>query len=92
MCVHVCVAPVEWSVFVLRVLSELSLVLLLKESNETEEDEQTEGTKERREEGGRREEGRDAGSSCNQIVSLISKYLLPRLVCLFLNMSYMLFL
>nr|XP_040021817.1 serine/threonine-protein kinase ULK4 [Gasterosteus aculeatus aculeatus]XP_040021818.1 serine/threonine-protein kinase ULK4 [Gasterosteus aculeatus aculeatus] len=69
---------VEWSVFVLRVLSELSLVLLLKESNETEEDEQTEGTKERREEGGRREEGRDAGSSCNQIVSLISKYLLPR--------------
>uniref|UniRef100_A0AAQ4QEC8 Protein kinase domain-containing protein n=1 Tax=Gasterosteus aculeatus aculeatus TaxID=481459 RepID=A0AAQ4QEC8_GASAC len=52
MCVHVCVAPVEWSVFVLRVLSELSLVLLLKESNETEEDEQTEGTKERREEGG----------------------------------------
>ncbi|XP_062421741.1 serine/threonine-protein kinase ULK4 isoform X1 [Pungitius pungitius] len=64
---------VEWSVFVLRVLSELSLVLLLKESNGTEEDEQTEGKKERRQEG-----GRDAGSSCDQIVHLISESLLPR--------------
>ncbi|KAM8869526.1 serine/threonine-protein kinase ULK4 isoform 2-T2 [Spinachia spinachia] len=73
---------VEWSVFVLRVLSELSLVLLLTESNGTEEDEQTEGEKERREGGGRQEEGRDAGSSCGQIVPLISECLLPRYECL----------
>ncbi|KAK9513459.1 hypothetical protein VZT92_026990 [Zoarces viviparus] len=69
---------VEWSVFVLRVLSELSLVLLLQESDGTEEDEQTEEKKERREEGGRAAEGRDDGSSCNQILALITKSLLPR--------------
>ncbi|XP_054478447.1 serine/threonine-protein kinase ULK4 isoform X2 [Anoplopoma fimbria] len=69
---------VEWSVFVLRVLSELSLVLLLQESNGTEEDEQKEENKERREEGGRAAEGRHHGSSCNQILALITKSLLPR--------------
>ncbi|XP_075937519.1 serine/threonine-protein kinase ULK4 [Anarhichas minor] len=69
---------VEWSVFVLRVLSELSLVLLLQESDGTEEDEQTEEKKERRQEGGSAAEGRDDGSSCNQILALITKSLLPR--------------
>jgi len=73
------VSPVEWCVFVLRVLSELSLVLLLQESDGTE-DEQTEEQTDGREEGGRREGGRGEGSSCNQIAALISKSLLPRLV------------
>ncbi|XP_074510925.1 serine/threonine-protein kinase ULK4 isoform X2 [Sebastes fasciatus] len=69
---------VEWSVFVLRVLSELSLVLLLRESDGAEEDEETEEKKERREEGGRTAEGRDDGSSSNQILDLITESLLPR--------------
>ncbi|XP_056300936.1 serine/threonine-protein kinase ULK4 isoform X8 [Pseudoliparis swirei] len=68
---------VEWCVFVLRVLSELSLVLLLQESDGTE-DEQTEEQTDGREEEGRREGGRGEGSSCNQIAALISKSLLPR--------------
>lgn len=66
--------------FVLRVLSELSLVLLLRESDGAEEDEETEEKKERREEGGRTAEGRDDGSSSNQILDLITESLLPRLV------------
>lgn len=66
--------------FVLRVLSELSLVLLVQESDGTEEDEETEEKKERREEGTRTAEGGDDGSRCHQIFSLITKSLLPRLV------------
>ena len=73
--------------FVLRVLSELSLVLLVQESEGTEEDEETEVKKERREEGGRAAEGRDVGSSCDQISALITKSLLPRLVGLFLSIK-----
>ncbi|XP_031134163.1 serine/threonine-protein kinase ULK4 isoform X1 [Sander lucioperca] len=69
---------VEWSVFVLRVLSELSLVLLVQETDGTAEDEETEENKERREEGERTAEGRDDGSSCNQILALVTKSLLPR--------------
>ncbi|KAF1387604.1 hypothetical protein PFLUV_G00081580 [Perca fluviatilis] len=69
---------VEWSVFVLRVLSELSFVLLVQESDGTEEDEETEENKERREEGERTAEGRDDGSSYNQILALLTKSLLPR--------------
>lgn len=65
--------------FVLRVLSELSLVLLVQESDGTEEGEETEEKKERRQEGGRPAEGRDDGS-CSQILALITKSLLPRLV------------
>ncbi|XP_034409026.1 serine/threonine-protein kinase ULK4 [Cyclopterus lumpus] len=69
---------VEWSVFVLRVLSELSLVLLLQESDGTE-DEQTEGKTDGREEGGRAAgRRRDDGSSRNQIVALVTTTLLPR--------------
>ncbi|XP_029308425.1 serine/threonine-protein kinase ULK4 isoform X2 [Cottoperca gobio] len=64
---------VEWSVCVLRVLSELSLVLLVQHSDGTEEDEETEEKKETREEG-----GRDDGSTSNQILALITKSLLPR--------------
>lgn len=66
--------------FVLRVLSELSLVLLVQESDGTEEDEGTEEKKERREEGGRAAEGIDDRSSCSQLLALITKSLLPRLV------------
>lgn len=66
--------------FVLRVLSELSLVLLVQESDGTEEDEGTEGKKERREEGERAAEGIDDGSSYSQLLPLITKCLLPRLV------------
>ncbi|XP_032374061.1 serine/threonine-protein kinase ULK4 isoform X2 [Etheostoma spectabile] len=69
---------VEWSVFVLRVLSELSFVLLVQESEGTEEDEETDVNKERKEDGERTAEGRDDGSSCNQILALLTKSLLPR--------------
>ncbi|XP_044062547.1 serine/threonine-protein kinase ULK4 isoform X3 [Siniperca chuatsi] len=69
---------VEWSVFVLRVLSELSLILLVQVSDGTEEDEETKEKKERREEGGRPAEGSDDRSSCSQILALITKSLLPR--------------
>ncbi|XP_045899646.1 serine/threonine-protein kinase ULK4 [Micropterus dolomieu] len=69
---------VEWSVFVLRVLSELSLVLLVQESDVTEEDDETEEKKKRREEGGRPADGSGDGSSCSQILALITESLLPR--------------
>ncbi|XP_034730482.1 serine/threonine-protein kinase ULK4 isoform X3 [Etheostoma cragini] len=69
---------VEWSVFVLRVLSELSLVLLVQESDGTEEDKETDVNNERKEDGERTVEGRDDGSSCNQILALLTKSLLPR--------------
>lgn len=71
---------VEWSVFVLRVLSELSLVLLVQESDSTKEDEGTQEKKKMREEEGRSAEGNDDGSSCIHILGLISTSLLPRLV------------
>nr|XP_046256457.1 serine/threonine-protein kinase ULK4 isoform X3 [Scatophagus argus] len=69
---------VEWSVFVLRLLSELSLVLLVHESDGTEEDEEAEEKKESRKQGGMVAQGLDDGSSCSQISALISKLLLPR--------------
>lgn len=56
--------------FVLRVLSELSLVLLVQESDGTEKREGTDEEKEKRE--------IDEGS---QILTLLSKSLLSRLVC-----------
>ncbi|XP_062278414.1 serine/threonine-protein kinase ULK4 [Scomber scombrus] len=59
---------VEWSVFVLRVLSELSLVLLVQEGDGGEEDAENTETEKRREE----------GSSCSQILALITNSLLPR--------------
>ncbi|XP_051262428.1 serine/threonine-protein kinase ULK4 isoform X2 [Dicentrarchus labrax] len=67
---------VECSVFVLRVLSELSLILLVQESDGTEEDEGTEKKKGRREEGGRADGIDDRNS--HQISALIIKSLLPR--------------
>uniref|UniRef100_A0A671WX50 Unc-51 like kinase 4 n=1 Tax=Sparus aurata TaxID=8175 RepID=A0A671WX50_SPAAU len=73
----VCI-PVEWSVFVLRVLSELSLVLLVQESDGTEDNEKTEEKKERSNKGGKAAEGVDDGSSCSQMLTLILKTLLPR--------------
>lgn len=69
--------PVEWSVFVLRVLSELSIVLLVQESDGTEEDEGTDEKKEKREQAGGAAEEIDEGS---QILTLLTKSLLPRLV------------
>ncbi|KAM8734994.1 serine/threonine-protein kinase ULK4 isoform 1-T2 [Acanthopagrus schlegelii] len=69
---------VEWSVFVLRVLSELSLVLLVQENDGTEDNEKTEEKKERSDKGGKAAEGADDGSSCSQMLTLILKTLLPR--------------
>ncbi|XP_050931732.1 serine/threonine-protein kinase ULK4 isoform X1 [Lates calcarifer] len=69
---------VEWSVFVLRVLSELSLVLLAQDGDGPDEDEKTAEKTERREEGERAAEGRDEGNSSSQISALITKSLLPR--------------
>ncbi|KAG8010251.1 Serine/threonine-protein kinase ULK4, partial [Nibea albiflora] len=73
-------AVMEWSVFVLRVLSEFSLVLLVQESDQTEDDEGTEEKKERRDERGRAVEGIDDGSSCSEILAVITKFLLPRMI------------
>ncbi|KAK5892707.1 hypothetical protein CesoFtcFv8_013061 [Champsocephalus esox] len=69
---------VEWSVFVLRVLSELSLVLLVQGRDETEGEEETEKKQKGTEERGNLAERRDAGSSYDQIVALVTKSLLPR--------------
>ncbi|XP_008297423.1 serine/threonine-protein kinase ULK4 [Stegastes partitus] len=64
---------VEWSVFVLRVLSELSLVLLVEDGDDTEENE--ERMEEKR--GGMTERIEDK-SSRSQILSLFTKSLLLR--------------
>ncbi|XP_070691142.1 serine/threonine-protein kinase ULK4 [Pempheris klunzingeri] len=69
---------VEWSVFVLRLLSELSLILLVQGSDGTEEDEGTKEQKGRREEGGGAAEGIEDGSSCSQLIALVTKFLLSR--------------
>ncbi|KAM9852569.1 serine/threonine-protein kinase ULK4 [Aulostomus maculatus] len=69
---------VEWSVFVLRVLSELSLVLLVQEGDSKEDKEEPEEEERRGEEGGTTAVGRDEGSSSSQIIALITKSLLPR--------------
>ncbi|XP_071325778.1 serine/threonine-protein kinase ULK4 isoform X2 [Trachinotus anak] len=69
---------VEWSVFVLRVLSELSLVLLVQNGDSPDDYKKTSEKKDRREEGGRAAEGRDEGNSSSQISALITKSLLPR--------------
>ncbi len=71
--------------FVLRVLSELGLVLLVQESECNKGDDGTEKHKMRREKLGRTAEGLDDGSPCSQIIPLISTSLLPRLV---LNFKY----
>ncbi|KAM7420340.1 hypothetical protein PAMA_014859 [Pampus argenteus] len=70
---------VEWSVFVLRVLSELSLALLVQEGDSGEEEsEMTEEDKMRKEEGRQTGEGKNEGSSSRQILALFTKSLLPR--------------
>ncbi|AWO96963.1 putative serine/threonine-protein kinase ULK4 [Scophthalmus maximus] len=69
---------VEWSVFVLRVLSELSLALLVQDGDVPDEDVRTEERKERGEEGGRAPEERDEGISSSKILALITESLLPR--------------
>ncbi|KAF6714403.1 Serine/threonine-protein kinase ULK4 [Oryzias melastigma] len=69
----------EWSVFVLKVLSELSLVLLVQDDDHTEEkEERTRQTKEMEETGENTAEGREDGGLCGQILSLLSKSLLSR--------------
>nr|XP_029133362.1 serine/threonine-protein kinase ULK4 [Labrus bergylta] len=68
---------VEWSVFVLRVLSELSLVLLVQESDGGEEDEGMDIKKQGGEKGRRAAEGEN-GSSRNQMLTLINKSLIQR--------------
>ncbi|XP_069549236.1 serine/threonine-protein kinase ULK4 [Brachyistius frenatus] len=70
---------VEWSVFVLRVLSELSLVLLVHDGDDTEENEETtEEKKDKAEKGGKAAQGKEEGGPCSEIESLISKSLLSR--------------
>ncbi|XP_041648459.1 serine/threonine-protein kinase ULK4 [Cheilinus undulatus] len=65
---------VEWSVFALRVLSELSLALLVRKSDEDEEYIKSEGGEDRE---GAAEQGAN-GSCCSQILAVISESLLPR--------------
>lgn len=64
--------------FVLRVLSELSLVLLAQDGI-TIDDEDTEEKEEKRDKGQKAAEGDEGSSSC-PILGLITKYLLPRSV------------
>nr|XP_014266340.2 serine/threonine-protein kinase ULK4 isoform X4 [Maylandia zebra] len=65
---------VEWSVFVLRVLSELSLILLVQDGVDTEvKEERTEENKERNEKEGQAAEERGDGLSCIT-ESLLSRY------------------
>ncbi|XP_039868680.1 serine/threonine-protein kinase ULK4 isoform X1 [Simochromis diagramma] len=65
---------VEWSVFVLRVLSELSLILLVQDGVDTEvKEERTEENKERNEKEGKAAEERGDGLSCIT-ESLLSRY------------------
>lgn len=73
----------EWSVFVLKVLSELSLVLLVQDDDHTKEkEERTRQKKEMEKTGENAAEGREDGKLSGQILSLLSKSLLLRLVCL----------
>ena len=66
--------------FVLSMLSELSLVLLVQDNDRPDEGEKTKEKKDRKEKGGRPPEGRYEGNSSSQILTLIAKSLLPRLV------------
>ncbi|MEQ2264622.1 hypothetical protein XENORESO_014526, partial [Xenotaenia resolanae] len=67
---------VEWSVFVLKVLSELSLVLLVQDDDD-DTDENQDKNRGRRETGGAAERSAD-GRSCSQVLSVFSKSLLSR--------------
>lgn len=66
----------EWSVFVLKVLSELSLVLLVQDD---ENEEKIEEERDTRDTGGAAETSGE-GRSSNQVLSVFTKYLLSRLV------------
>ncbi|RVE62472.1 hypothetical protein OJAV_G00157310 [Oryzias javanicus] len=68
----------EWSVFVLKVLSELSLVLLVQDDHTEEKEGRTRQQKEMEEMGENTAEGREDGGLCGQILSLFSKSLLSR--------------
>uniref|UniRef100_A0A3P9LDT8 Unc-51 like kinase 4 n=1 Tax=Oryzias latipes TaxID=8090 RepID=A0A3P9LDT8_ORYLA len=69
----------EWSVFVLKVLSELSLVLLVQDDDHTKEKkEKTRQKKEMEKTGENTAEGREDGKLSGQILSLLSKSLLSR--------------
>ncbi|XP_019947010.2 serine/threonine-protein kinase ULK4 [Paralichthys olivaceus] len=69
---------VEWSVFVLRELSELSLALLVQDGDSRNNDETTKEKKERGEEGGKEAEKMNEENSSSQILALITDSLLPR--------------
>ncbi|KAM4736319.1 serine/threonine-protein kinase ULK4 isoform 2-T3 [Anableps anableps] len=71
---------VEWSVFVLKVLSELSLVLLVQDDDDdTDENEgKIEEKRDRRETGGGAGERSGDGKSCSQVLSVFTKSLLSR--------------
>ncbi|XP_016527904.1 serine/threonine-protein kinase ULK4 isoform X1 [Poecilia formosa] len=71
---------VEWSVFVLKVLSELSLVMLVQRDDENadENEDKVEEKRDRRDtEGGAAERSGD-GRSCSQVLSVFTKSLLSR--------------
>ncbi|XP_035986139.1 serine/threonine-protein kinase ULK4 isoform X4 [Fundulus heteroclitus] len=71
---------VEWSVFVLKVLSELSLVLLVQNDDDDdadENDDKVEESRDRRETRGTAERSSD-GTSRSQVLSVFTKSLLSR--------------
>ncbi|KAM3614773.1 uncharacterized protein V6R79_018903 [Siganus canaliculatus] len=69
---------VEWSVFALRVLSELSLVLLTQESDEPEDDDFIKQDTDKSKQGEVAAESKNDCSSHSQISTLVTESLLPR--------------
>ncbi|XP_037836044.1 serine/threonine-protein kinase ULK4 isoform X2 [Kryptolebias marmoratus] len=69
---------VEWSVFVLKVLSELSLVLLAEHDEDIEENEENMEKRESRETEGRTAERTEHGKSHSKVSSLFTESLLSR--------------
>ncbi|XP_029958590.1 serine/threonine-protein kinase ULK4 [Salarias fasciatus] len=67
---------VEWTVFALRVLSEISLVLLVQDDGGFQDSE--ERTVEQKDKDGRMSKRREDGSSCSQMISFITESLFPR--------------
>lgn len=71
----------EWSVFVLKVLSELGLVLLAEDDEDAEENEERTTKKgESNKTEGQAAERAQHGKSHSKIISLFTESLLPRLV------------
>lgn len=74
-------AAAEWSVFVLKVLSELGLILLVEDDEDAEENEERAMEKgESSKTEGQAAERAQHGKSHSKVISLFSESLLPRLV------------